>query len=152
MVVQITIEIPDDLAATLSASGQDPARAALEAIALEAYRRQRLSGYELRTLLGISSRYELDGFLKERQVYDYTLEDFEKDLAANRELRAKQKADSKGSAHLICPRPVRESSRAAASGSLRHQCGCLNLKLSHPAEVLLAAGERCCGCAPAPSL
>ena len=27
MVMQITIEIPDDLAATLSASGQDPARA-----------------------------------------------------------------------------------------------------------------------------
>jgi len=94
MVMQITIEIPDDLAATLSASGQDPARAALEAIALEAYRQQRLSGYQLRTLLGINSRYELDGFLKERQVYDYTLEDFEQDLAAIRELRAKQKADS----------------------------------------------------------
>ncbi|HMD96596.1 MAG TPA: UPF0175 family protein [Terriglobia bacterium] len=90
--MQITIEIPDDLAATLSASGQDPARAALEAIALEAYRQQRLSAYQLRTLLGIGSRYELDGFLKERQVYDYTLEDFEQDLSAIRELRAKQKA------------------------------------------------------------
>jgi Uncharacterised protein family (UPF0175) len=92
--MQITIEIPDDLAATLSASGQDPARAALEAIALEAYRQRHLSGYQLRMLLGISSRYELDGFLKQRQVYDYTLEDFEKDLAGIRELRAKQKADS----------------------------------------------------------
>jgi predicted HTH domain antitoxin len=94
MVMQITIEIPDDLAATLSASGQDPARAALEAIAVDAYRQQRLSGYQLRTLLGISSRYELDGFLKEHQAYDYTLEDFEQDLAAIRELRAKQNAYS----------------------------------------------------------
>jgi hypothetical protein len=94
MVMQITIEIPEDLAAMLSAPGQDPARAALEAIALEAYRQQRLSAYQLRTLLGIGSRYELDGFLKERQVYDYTLEDFEQDLAAIRELRAKQKAYS----------------------------------------------------------
>jgi hypothetical protein len=92
--MQITLDIPDDLAATLAAAGQDPARAALEAIALDAYRQQRLSGYQLRTMPGISSRYELDGFLKERQVYDYTLEDFEKDLAANRELRAKQKADT----------------------------------------------------------
>jgi hypothetical protein len=92
--MQITIEIPDDLAATLSASGQDPARAALEAIALEAYRQRRVSGYQLRMLLGISSGYELDGFLKQRRVYDYTLEDFEKDLAGIRELRAKQKADS----------------------------------------------------------
>jgi hypothetical protein len=92
--MQITIEISDDLAATLAASGQAPGRAALEAIALEAYRQQRLSGYQLRTLLGISSRYELDGFLKERQVYDYTLEDFEQGLAAIRELRAKPKSDS----------------------------------------------------------
>ena len=94
MVMQITLDIPDGLAATLSASGQDPARAALEAIALDAYRQQRLSAYQLRTLLGIGSRYELDGFLKEHQVYDYTLEDFEKDLATIRELRAKDKAES----------------------------------------------------------
>jgi len=92
--MQITLDIPNDLAVALSASGQDPARAALEAIALEAYRQQRLTGYQLRTLLGISSRYELDGFLKKHQVYDYTLEDFEKDLAAIRELRTEQKAES----------------------------------------------------------
>jgi hypothetical protein len=92
--MQITLDIPDDLAVTLSASGQDPARAALEAIALEAYRQRQLSGDQLRTLLGISSPYELDGFLKKHQVYDYTLEDFEKDLAALRELRTKQKAES----------------------------------------------------------
>ena len=94
MFMQITLEISDDLAATLSPSGQDPARAALEAIAVEAFRQHRISAYQLRTLLGIGSRYELDGFLKEHQVYDYTLEDFEKDLTANRELRAKAKADS----------------------------------------------------------
>jgi len=92
--MQITLDIPDDLIGALSTPGRDPARAALEAIALEAYRQRRLSGYQLRVLLDIASRYELDGFLKERQVYDYTLEDFEKDLAANRELRAKQKADT----------------------------------------------------------
>jgi hypothetical protein len=33
--MQITMEIPDDLAALLSASGQDPARAALEDSRLE---------------------------------------------------------------------------------------------------------------------
>jgi hypothetical protein len=38
MVMQIMIEIPDDLAGKLSAPGQDPVRAALEAIA---YRQQR---------------------------------------------------------------------------------------------------------------
>jgi hypothetical protein len=92
--MQITLDIPDDLAVTLSLSGQDPARAVLEAIALEAYRQRRVSAYQFRTLLGIGSRYELDGFLKEHQVYDYALQDFEKDLAGLREIRAKQKADS----------------------------------------------------------
>jgi len=51
-------------------------------------------GYHLLRLLRISSRYGLDGFLKKHQVYDYTLEDFEKDLAAIRELRTKQEAGS----------------------------------------------------------
>lgn len=90
--MQITLEIPDELAATLAPPGQDPARAALEAIALEAYRQRRLTGYQLRMLLGIPSRYQLDGFLKQHQVYDYTIEDFEKDLASIREFREKQKA------------------------------------------------------------
>ena len=92
--MQITVTLPDDLAAPLLPSGQDPARTALEAIGLEAYRQRRISAYQLRTLLGIPSRYELDGFLKEHEVYDYTMEDFEKDLASMREFRDKQKADS----------------------------------------------------------
>ncbi|MGO9516101.1 MAG: UPF0175 family protein [Candidatus Korobacteraceae bacterium] len=91
--MQITLEIPDELAAVLAGSGQNLSRAALEAIALEAYRQRRLSGYQLRTLLGIASRFELDGFLKEHKVYDYTIEDFEKDLATVRKCREEQKAD-----------------------------------------------------------
>lgn len=90
--MQITFDIPDDLAATLAPPGRDPARAALEALALEAYRERRLTGYQLRTLLGIPSRYELDGFLKEHKVYDYSFEDFEKDLVSIREFREKQTA------------------------------------------------------------
>ena len=85
--MRIAIEIPDNLAATITSSGKDPSRAGLEAIGLEAYRERRITGFQLRTLLGISSRYELDGFLKEHRVYDYTAEDFETDLTGIRELR-----------------------------------------------------------------
>jgi hypothetical protein len=91
--MEITVTFPDELAAPLL-TGQEPARAALEALGLEAYRQRRISGYQLRTLLGIASRYELDGFLKQHEVYDYTIEDFEKDLASIREFREKQEADS----------------------------------------------------------
>jgi len=90
--MEITLEIPDELAAVLTPAGQAPGRAALEALALEAYRERRLTGYQLRTLLGIPSRYQLDGFLKAHSVYDYTMEDFESDLAGLREFREKQKA------------------------------------------------------------
>src|SRR5664280_1653221 len=48
--------------------GQEPARTALEALALEAYRQRRITGYQLRTLIGIPSRSELDGFLKQHEV------------------------------------------------------------------------------------
>jgi hypothetical protein len=85
--MQITLNIPDELAATLAPAGQDPSRSALEAWGLDAYRRRRLTGYQLRTLLGIPSRWEFDGFLKEHQVEQYTYADFEQDLATIEELR-----------------------------------------------------------------
>ncbi len=83
--MHISLDIPDELASSL-APGQDPARAALEALGLEAYRQRRLSAYQLRTLLGIPSRWDLDAFLKERQVESYTAEDFDHDLATIRRI------------------------------------------------------------------
>ena len=91
--MQVTLEIPDELAAALTPAGQDPVRAALGAIGVEAYRARRLTGYQLRTLLGIASRYEFDGFLKEHRVEKYTAEDFEEDLATIEDLDETRKAD-----------------------------------------------------------
>jgi hypothetical protein len=91
--MQITVTLPDDLAVPLLPPGQDPAHAALEAIGLEAYRQRRISAYQLRTLLGIPSRYELDGFLKEHRVETYTAEDFEHDLATIRHIEEIRKAE-----------------------------------------------------------
>lgn len=90
--MQITLEIPDDLAAILGGSGQNLSRAALEAIGLEAYRQRRISGYQLRTLLGMPTRFDLDAFLKEHQVEKYTVEDFDHDLATIRGLEQKRNA------------------------------------------------------------
>ena len=90
--MQITVDIPEELVAVLAGSGQDLPRAVMEAIGLEAYRQGRLSGYQLRLLLGIPSRYELEGFLKGHEIYDYTVEDLEKDLA-NLSSRQKTRVD-----------------------------------------------------------
>jgi predicted HTH domain antitoxin len=53
----------------LAASGNRPERAALEAIALEAYRENKLSTGQLRRLLGCRTRMQVHAFLKEHGVY-----------------------------------------------------------------------------------
>jgi hypothetical protein len=85
--MQISVEVPDELVASLAPSGQDPSRAVLEAVGLEAFRQRRISAYQLRRLLGIPSRWDLDAFLKERRVESYTAEDFEHDLTTLEEIR-----------------------------------------------------------------
>ena len=94
----ITVEIPDDLARQIVAEGQEPARQALEGMAVEAYRAHRITGAQLRRLLGLPSRYELDAFLKDRGVWlDYTLEDFrrESEVTAPLLARRQKEIDSK---------------------------------------------------------
>ncbi len=78
--MQLTLDIPDELSAVLAASGQDLPRAAFEAIALEAYRERKVTTAQLRRLLGFASRYELDGFLKQHEVWlEYSWQDLEHD-------------------------------------------------------------------------
>jgi hypothetical protein len=89
--MRITLEIPDELAASLSPC-QDPARMVLEAVALEAYRERRVTGYQLRILLGIPSRQELDSFLKVHRVEKYTAEDFDRDLDVIAGVEAERRA------------------------------------------------------------
>ena len=78
--MQMTVEIPDELAGRLSAAGGDLARRALEAFGANEYKHDRLTKSELQSLLGIETSYELDGFLKAHDVWiDYTMEDAERE-------------------------------------------------------------------------
>jgi hypothetical protein len=83
--MQITVDLPDDLA-----QRPDPARAALEAVAIEGYRSGAFTAYQTRRLLGFETRYELDGFLKSHQVWEhaYGLEDLEHDRRTMLQLEA----------------------------------------------------------------
>jgi hypothetical protein len=84
---QLILNLPDELSAALSGSGQELSRAALEAIALEAYRERKLTAAQLRRILGFETRYQLDGFLKEHEVWlDYTWQDLEQDRKTHRQL------------------------------------------------------------------
>ena len=75
--MQITVELPNDLA-----QHTDPAREAVEAVAIAGYRAGSLTAYEARRLLGFQTRFEFEGFLKERGIYDhaYDVADLERDV------------------------------------------------------------------------
>ena len=84
--MRITLELPEDIAQELAATWKDLPRAALESLALEAYRSRALTTAQLRRLLGFETRMQADAFLKEHEVYDYTAADFEQDRETLRQL------------------------------------------------------------------
>jgi len=53
--MNVTVEIPDELASQMSASGADLPRRVLEAFALEEYKAERISKVQLRRLLGFET-------------------------------------------------------------------------------------------------
>src|SRR5437879_5321988 len=61
--MQITLELPEDIAASLIGKGEDLPRAAMEALALEEYRAHRLSPRQLYRLLGFDAPIQLRNFL-----------------------------------------------------------------------------------------
>ena len=82
--MEITVNIPDDMATQLLHDMQEPGRALLESAAAEAYREGRITDYELRTLLGLT-QYDLDGFLKARGILiEYTSEQLDEDMEFQR--------------------------------------------------------------------
>ena len=78
--MQVHLEIPEDVARQLAADPDGLTHAALEAVALEGVRSGKLTVSQARRLLGILSRYEMDGFLKAHGVFlELTLDDVRKD-------------------------------------------------------------------------
>jgi len=85
--MNITVELPEDIARQLATEWRDLGRAALESLALEAYRARKLSSEQMRRLLSFQTRLELDGFLKQHEVWlDYSVEDLERDRETHRRL------------------------------------------------------------------
>ncbi len=84
--MELTVQIPDDIATRLAATEGDLARRALECFAVEELKAGRITEPELGRMLGLA-RIEIDGFLKPRGVYqNYTMEDFNKERAVLKNL------------------------------------------------------------------
>jgi len=85
--VNITLELPEDIARQLSTEWHDLGRAALEGLALEAYRARKLTSDQMRRLLDFETRFELDGFLKQHGVWlNYSIDDLRRDRETHERL------------------------------------------------------------------
>jgi len=65
--MEITFRIPDSVAARLGTSGEELSRQALEALALEGYRDQALTLFEVSEMLGLS-RIQAEDFLGQHNI------------------------------------------------------------------------------------
>jgi len=76
--LEITVQLPDDLD-----QHAEPAREAVEALAIAGYRSGKLSAFQASRILGLS-RFEFEGLLKERNILDhaYDAADLQSDIEA----------------------------------------------------------------------
>lgn len=90
--MQVTLNIPDNLAAHLIDAGKDPSQAALEAVAIEGYRTGRLTESEVRQMLGYETRMQVHALLAEYNVdLHYTREHLQQDIDASSKLNVQRK-------------------------------------------------------------
>ena len=88
--MNVSIAVPDDVAQRLVIEWQDVSRRTLEALALEAYRSGVITTAEVQLMLGLSSRWDVDEFLKQKHAYlDYTDADLQRDIDSIRRLLVK---------------------------------------------------------------
>jgi hypothetical protein len=64
----VVVDLPTDIETTLRCEIPDLDRQALEALAIEWFRMERISHFQLRTILGLD-RFDTDAFLKARGEY-----------------------------------------------------------------------------------
>jgi predicted HTH domain antitoxin len=81
--MQITVELPNDLT-----QRPDPAREAVEALAIAGYCSDKLTAAQAGRLLGFTSRFQFEAFLKARNIFDhaYSAADLAEDVETLRKL------------------------------------------------------------------
>ena len=83
--MQVTIELPSDVAKQLEQKWGDVSRHILETVALEGYQAGQLTTAQLREMLGYETPMELDALLQRTSIYRNVVEDeLEQDFEASR--------------------------------------------------------------------
>lgn len=74
----MTVDIPDELVGL--AAGEDLPRRLLEDRVAQVYREGKLTTEEVRRVLGLATRMEVDPFLLRYGIFDYTIDMLTKDM------------------------------------------------------------------------
>ncbi len=77
--MEYSVIIPDTIAMQLERRSENVSRQFTEALAIQKYRTREYTAFQVGKLLGHTSRWETDAFLKKNHCYGYTQEDFDKD-------------------------------------------------------------------------
>jgi predicted HTH domain antitoxin len=80
--MEITIQIPDDLARLLGQGGGDLSRQTLEALAIDGYRRGSLTQLQVGQLLGLSRIETEDLLARHVDLYDYDPAELDREARA----------------------------------------------------------------------
>ena len=82
----VVIELPSEIESQLTSAWGDLPRAALEALAVEGYRQEKLTRSQVGRLLSLNL-WQTEAFLKEREAYlHYDSDDFEADRETHQRL------------------------------------------------------------------
>ena len=86
--MEVTINLPEDVAKVFLGSGDNLEREVLEATALEGYRERKLSQAQVRRMLGFATDMQTDAFLKEHSIYlEYDLQDIQRETDFTRYMK-----------------------------------------------------------------
>jgi len=81
--MEISIQITKDVAYALASNEAELSRVAIEALAIEGYRQNRLSEHQIAQMLQLGGRMDVHAFLKARKVpLNYSVADLEADAKA----------------------------------------------------------------------
>jgi hypothetical protein len=87
--MQVTFELPDEVALPLQRDLGDLSRHALESLVAEGVATRRISAWQARQTLGYATPMQLDALLQQHGVWrEYAVEEIEQDAQASRAARS----------------------------------------------------------------
>ncbi|MEQ9238227.1 UPF0175 family protein [Coleofasciculus sp. E2-BRE-01] len=93
--MQITIHLPDEIVNTIQEKWNNVPGKVMECLAIEAYRQGVITSAQVGRMLNLSSRYEVDSFLKQAGAYlHYDETDFDQDLLTMEKLMTQETPES----------------------------------------------------------